>query len=248
MIPLSETDTSRHVQPASETRFKASAASVKGARNAENQDSYMTLTEQGVFAVCDGMGGHAGGQVASQLTIRTLLNILEADNSKSLSIDYLTYLIEYTNRVVYQHAYEHLELRGMGTTLVLAWISQAQLQLYHIGDSRAYRLRDYRLSRLTQDHGSTNGKGVSRALGVKNSVEIEHHSWDWRTEDCLLLVSDGISDVVADYQLTNFLVETPGPMVIKLSRLISAANAAGGDDDKTALLIQSHPSTPGSAL
>ena len=227
-----------------EPRFEASAASVKGARNKENQDSYLTLSEQGIYAVCDGMGGHAGGQVASRLATKTLHHALEFESLEALSIDHLTYLIEYTNRIIYQHAFEHLKLRGMGTTIVLAWIAEKQLQLYHVGDSRAYRLRDYRLTCLTQDHTSTNRKGISRALGVKNSVEVEHHSWDWEAQDRLLLLSDGISDAVTDLQLTNLLFETPDSidsMMVKISQLIEKAVTAGGDDDKTALLIQNKP-------
>ncbi len=255
MIEHRESDFSHIKSPAS--RFKTSVSSVKGARNAENQDSYLTLPKQGIFAVCDGMGGHVGGQIASQLIVRTLHNTLETgsfeglNNPKTLqdlTIDHLTYLIGYSNRVVYQHALENLELRGMGSTLVLAWISKDLLHLCHVGDSRAYRLRDYRLTCLTQDHSSSNGKGISRALGVKSTVDVEYHCWDWQPDDCLLLVSDGINDVIQDVRLTNLLVETSGPMVIKISRLMSVATTAGGDDDKTAMLIQSrvppinHPS------
>jgi len=65
------------------------------------------------------------------------------------------FCFKFCNRIIYQHAFEQLKLRGMGTTTVLAWITEKQLQLYHVGDSRAYRLRDYRLTCLTQDHTST---------------------------------------------------------------------------------------------
>jgi protein phosphatase len=242
MMQLSEIDFFNDDTP--EPLFDASAASIRGARNKENQDSYMTLSELGIYAVCDGMGGHAGGQVASKLATDTLHNTLELDNLEALSIEYLTYLIEYTNRMTYQHAYEHFELRGMGSTLVLAWITNDQLQLFHVGDSRAYRLRDFRLTRLTKDHTSNNGKGISRALGTKNTVEVEHHSWDWQTDDRLLLLSDGISDVVNDLQLTNLLVETSDSIKAKIFRIIEAAITAGGDDDKTAMLIQNMPTPP----
>ncbi|MCK5831998.1 MAG: serine/threonine-protein phosphatase [Methylococcales bacterium] len=239
MIQTSNTESLLHAVPAS--WFKTSAASIKGTRNNENQDNFMMLSERGVFAVCDGMGGHKGGQFASQLIINNIFNTLEVDKIEDINISYLTYLIQYANRVVYQHAFENLELRGMGSTLVLVWIIQDRLEIFHVGDSRAYRLRDNHLTCLTQDHSSTHGKGISRAIGAKNRVVVEHHSWDWQVDDYLLLLSDGISDVIPDIKLTSLLVETTGPMVIKISQLINEAIIAGGDDDKTAMLIQVHP-------
>lgn len=221
------------------SQVEATAASVRGARNQQNQDAYLMLEQQGVFAVCDGMGGHAGGQVASQLIIRTIRDNLKKNTIDIITVDYLINLIAYANRTVYQHAQQHLQLRGMGTTIVLAWIVDTQLTVCHVGDSRAYRLRAGRLKCLTQDHSSSSGKGLSRALGVKKTVNIEQHDWDWESGDRLLLVSDGISNVLEDIQLAHLLAKTPGPMVIQTVQLIAAASEAGGNDDKTAVLIRS---------
>ena len=236
MISVSQS----HVPVSLPTRLEATATSICGARNAENQDACLLLTEHGVFAICDGMGGHAGGQVASQLIVRSLSDMLHNIATHRISVETLIDLIEFANRAVYQHAEQHLSLRGMGSTLVLAWIANQQVQVFHVGDSRAYRLRDFRLHCLTQDHSGRDGKGVNRALGVKKTVSVEHHAWDWRPKDRLLLVSDGISNALPDFQLTNLLVETRGPMVIKTAQLTAAATAAGGTDDKTAVLIQNY--------
>jgi protein phosphatase len=221
------------------SQVEATAASVQGARNQQNQDAYLMLEQHGVFAVCDGMGGHAGGQVASQLIIHTIRDNLKNVTIDTITVDYLINLIDYANRAVYQHAQQHLQLRGMGTTLVLAWIVDTQLTVYHVGDSRAYRLRADRLKCLTQDHSPSSGKGVNRALGVKKTVDIEQHVWDWKSGDRLLLVSDGISNMLPDIQLAHLLVKTPGPMVIQTAQLIAAAREVGGDDDKTVVLVRS---------
>ena len=220
-------------------KVEATAASVRGVRNHENQDACLLLEKQGVFAVCDGMGGHAGGQVASQLIIRIIRDNLKKITVDTITVDYLINLIDYANRAVYQHAQQHLQLRGMGTTLVLAWIVDTQLTVYHVGDSRAYHLRAERLTCLTQDHSPSSGKGLNRALGVKKTVDIEQHGWGWESGDRLLLVSDGISNMLPDNQLTHLLVKTPGPMVIQVAQMIAAATEAGGNDDKTVILVQS---------
>jgi protein phosphatase len=216
----------------------ATAACEQGQRNAENQDAYLIHNQRGIFAVCDGMGGHAGGQIASQSIIRHLQDTLQTVADHLISVAYLMQRIEYANQSVYTQAKQQLELRGMGSTLVLAWITDNQLHLFHVGDSRAYRLRDYRLRCLTRDHTGKQGRGVSRAVGVKPAVDIEYQCLDWQPQDRLILTSDGISDVVPDFRLTNALVDSSKPMVIQAAQLLGTANAAGGLDDKTVVLIQ----------
>ena len=226
-------------QRASVSQVIATATSVRGVHHKKNQDAYLILEKQGVFAVCDGMGGRVGGEVASQLIISTIRGTLKTAPIATITVGYLIALIEYANHTVYLHAKQHRQLRGMGATLVLAWIADTQLHVYHAGDSRAYRLREDHLKCLTQDHTVGSRKKLSRVLGVRPKVAIEHNHWDWESEDRLLLVSDGVSNVLPDLQLTQLLVETPGSMLSQTSQLISAARECGSKDDKTVILIQS---------
>ncbi|MEE9412273.1 MAG: protein phosphatase 2C domain-containing protein [Methylococcales bacterium] len=226
-------------QLAPESQVVATAISARGLHTEKNQDAYLILEKQGVFAVCDGMGGRAGGDVASQLLIQTIRDTLKTAPVDTISVGYLIALINYANHTVYLHAKQNLELRGMGTTLVLAWIAGAQLHVYHAGDSRAYRLRENHLKCLTRDHTVNSGKKLSRVLGVRKYIAVEHNHWEWRPTDRLLLVSDGISHVLPDLQLTQLLVETPEPIVTQTAQLITSARKAGGKDDKTAILIES---------
>jgi len=229
--------------------------STQGQRSDDNQDAYLTLAQERLFALADGMGGHAGGRLASRLALDTLYQRI-TEVRQALDSDVISDAIRHGHQRIGHHAVSHPELRGMGTTFVLVWLERSRLHCFHVGDSRAYRWRDYRLSQLTADHVSTRpGKGskpaLSRALGGPGAIKIDYQVHDWRSGDSILLCSDGISDALADYRISNILAAGTGAneRIVRQGKtgaarqsiarqLIEQATLAGGTDDKTAVWIE----------
>jgi protein phosphatase len=230
------------------TNYNVFARSEHGPRNQRNEDAYLVLPDIGVFAVSDGMGGHNGGRVASRLTISTLYEGLRSDGALVTEESILS-LIDIANQRIYEHSRSNLKLQGMGCTLVLACINNEHLTLFNIGDSRAYRFKNYNLEQLTIDHSRYANdlgqamaapviqRGLTRALGVKPMVSTDITKSDWCSNDMLMLSTDGITDILRQYQLTNILVDNSN-LVEMVNKMISAAINSGSDDDKTVLLVK----------
>ncbi len=232
--------------------------STQGQRSDDNQDAYLTLAQERLFALADGMGGHAGGRLASRLALDTLYQRI-TEVRQALDSDVISDAIRHGHQRIGHHAVSHPELRGMGTTLVLVWLERSCLHCFHVGDSRVYRWRDYRLAQLTADHVSTRpGKGskpaLSRALGGPGAIKIDYQVHDWLSGDSILLCSDGISDALADYRISNILAAgtganerlarqgKTGAVCQSIARqLIEQAELAGGTDDKTVVWIEHRP-------
>ncbi len=229
--------------------------SAQGQRSDDNQDAYLALSRQRLFAVADGMGGHAGGRIASRLALDTLYQRI-TEVKQALDSDVISDAIRHGHQRIGHHAVSHPALRGMGTTLVLVWLQARSLHCFHVGDSRVYRWRDYRLSQLTADHVSTRpGKGskpaLVRALGGPGEIKIDYQVHDWHSGDSILLCSDGISDALANYRISNILAagtganeriarqgKTGAARQSMARQLIEQATLAGGTDDKSVVWIE----------
>lgn len=207
--------------------------------------------------VADGMGGHRAGEVASGLAIDSLVASLKAwkrDGAVSKS-DLLRGWIRKANGVVFETASLNEQYHNMGTTVVLALIEGNQGWIGHIGDSRAYRYRDGKLSLLTEDHTLVNEltksgqlspeeaakhprrNVLTRALGTDRDVEVDVLSFDWRPGDRLLLCSDGLSGLVEHEKLVGTLEARGAGLDAQADKLISLALEAGGDDNVTVVLV-----------
>ena len=213
----------------------------KGQRSDDNQDAYLVLGQNKVFAVADGMGGHAGGRIASRLAIDTLYQGISAASYK-INEQVIIEAIKRGHQRIRHSAVTNTHLRGMGTTLVVAWLDSSLMHCFHVGDSRAYRWRNYRLQQLTQDHSNPSLRGgkptLSRALGANIELEVDYQSYPYQAGDGILLCSDGISDALADYAISNILAEwQEKPEQCLTTALIDQAVQAGGTDDKTAVWI-----------
>ncbi|WP_291426824.1 PP2C family serine/threonine-protein phosphatase [Deinococcus sp.] len=217
-----------------------------------NQDAAIALElpNGGLYGVADGMGGHAAGELAANLALTTLTQAyLEGRGTPPKR---LTEAVQAANLAVLKHAVG--ESVGMGTTLVAALIDRGALILAHVGDSRAYLLRDGQLQRLTNDHSwvaeqvrlglLTEAEAqnhqwksvVNNALGGEERVRLELFGMPIRAGDRLLLCSDGLSGPVPDAQLQELLSRQQSPE--QLTRLlIDAANDAGGPDNITAVIV-----------
>jgi serine/threonine protein phosphatase PrpC len=230
-----------------------------------NQDSFAVVRHLGLFMVADGMGGAAGGEVASRTTIEHVQRAVE-DGETTWPID--TSIrgpesgprrfiagIHRANRQVYKMAREDWTRRGMGTTFVGLLLLARCAVIAHVGDSRVYRLRSGVLERLTSDHSLANHlveRGylkpeevatyprrnvITRAVGTRETVEVDARIVDIRPGDTFLLCSDGLHADVPDQAIAEIL-QQPGLPTTIVGRLIDRALEAGGSDNVTALLVR----------
>jgi protein phosphatase len=221
-----------------------------------NEDSY--LIGDAVFAVADGMGGHQAGEIASDAALEPLraLDIPSLTDPAEVG-EALATAVRQANTLVVERAQGDPALEGMGTTLTTIAVREGRLHLAHVGDSRAYLLRaNERISQLTTDHTLVerliqDGKlsrdeaathpqrnVITRAIGHEPSVEVEVLPPIMLQEgDQILLCSDGLSGVVDDDRISRILVETANGEAA-VNGLLAQANAAGGPDNITAVLLR----------
>ena len=229
----------------------------------ENQDDYRAgeLPGGAVWAlVCDGMGGAKGGREASQGACNVIENFFQeqyAQCGAGQEEPFLKKALLYANRFVFQKAAHEEVLAGMGTTAVCALVRSGNVYLCHAGDSRAYLIRDGKLTQLTHDHsyvqelvdcGTITEEEaehhpqkniITKALGVDYRLEPEFTAAKLKREDRLLLCTDGLTNMVPVEEMEKLLAQ--GTFYDLPDRLIEAANAHGGSDNITALLLAVEP-------
>ncbi len=250
----------------SEERFQVRIAGFTdtGLKRQLNEDYIGFDQELGIAVLADGMGGHQSGEIAAHMAVESVLEKLqsmcEPKSTESITgsqlLDYVSNTISYSNSMIYQAAEAVDEHRGMGTTLVAVMIQDSQIYAGHVGDSRLYLYRADSLRRITKDHSlvqdlidrgfyteeearSANvGHIVTRALGTKAQVEVDTLHHDLEAGDVFLLCSDGLSDMVADWQIQEILKEQSGSLEKAAETLISKANRNGGKDNISVILMQ----------
>ncbi|RYZ67285.1 MAG: serine/threonine-protein phosphatase [Proteobacteria bacterium] len=243
----------------SELFFVAAVAQTdKGQRRRRNEDSYLLSEEHDLFMVADGMGGYAGGDVASQLAIDTVGKAFNSDRFPVQSVDsnrpvpglQLVSAIESAHKAVVAHAHANPEYEGMGTTIVGARFLKKKRRVYiaYVGDSRCYRLRNGTLKQLTVDHTleargvpAPMGSAIRRAVGVGRRVKVDLLVDVPQPEDVYLLCSDGLNKMVSDEKICATMLSTmtnSSDMQLVARELVQSANAAGGKDNITALVAQ----------
>jgi protein phosphatase len=227
-----------------------------GKRRRRNEDAYLIIQDPPLFVVADGMGGYAGGDVASKLAVETFAEAFASDDfdpdlfpGLSRRAAALVQVIQRANKRIHDEGKADPELRGMGTTLVCARFSPNKQRVYigHVGDSRCYVLRDNALHRITTDHTAAQlgvvgrmGESLTRALGVSSSVLIDVILGKPRAGDRYLLCSDGLSKMVPNDRIQEILLEQSDP-TLGVEALIEAANASGGKDNITVILVRVDP-------
>ncbi|WP_437692628.1 PP2C family protein-serine/threonine phosphatase [Sorangium sp. So ce176] len=228
-----------------------------GQKRKKNEDCYLCLDEHYLFAVADGMGGHAGGDVASRLAVDTIArafrdpSFVDSDAERAYPDvprrgSELAVAIQRANQAIYDRAHAERSLSGMGTTLVSARFSPNKQRLYigHVGDSRCYRLRDNELTQLTTDHtmGAAGITGpmanhLSRAIGISPAVKVDLIIARPHPGDVYLLCSDGLSKMTTHEAIRDILLAEPDPEKASQA-LIEKANAGGGRDNITVILVR----------
>jgi len=215
-----------------------------------NEDSY--LIDDPLFVVADGMGGHLAGDVASSTAVEVISE--EAGSASPDDPASLEALVQHANAAIHRKSQDDPALHGMGTTCTLVVIGDHLAQFAHVGDSRAYLLRDGELSQLTEDHTLVNRmvrEGrlsaeeadhhpqrniVTRALGVDAQVAVDTPGVQVRNGDRLLLCSDGLTSMMGASAIRETLVEEADPQRAA-DRLVELAVQAGGEDNVTVLVL-----------
>lgn len=242
-------------------KARAAGMSDVGRCRQTNQDQFLVDTGLGVYAIADGMGGHAAGEVASDLAITALLDSLtdSASDAHPQTPDEvasrLRDALHRGNLKICESMVTRAEWRGMGTTMVALCTIGDTAVLGHVGDSRAYLLRDGALTQLTSDHSWVNEQVklglltheqaqrhpmrniVTRALGNQSQVEVELHEEPIRPGDVFVLCSDGLNGMLTDAEIREVLLahETPNAAC---RALVERANANGGEDNITVVILR----------
>ena len=243
-----------------------------GRARPNNEDA--VLVDEGVrlAILADGMGGYNAGEIASSMAttfIRAELGRwLEQAGRQANAREVrraMEICVENANRAIFNAAHANPHYAGMGTTLVMGVFQDARLMVGHIGDSRCYRLRDGQLSQVTRDHSllqeqldagiitaqqaavSTQKNLVTRALGVEDAVMLEVGEVRVEPGDCFLMCSDGLNDMLDDEAIADIL-RLDTSLQDKAARLVDAANANGGRDNITVLLVQAGSAKPRGGL
>ena len=233
-----------------------------------NEDAIRSDPDIGLMVLADGMGGYNAGEVASGIAVQivTDMAIEGAERQERDDIDSHSGLMRQSivlrdavyraNKIIYQTAQSQTHCEGMGTTIVACMFFDNKLSVAHVGDSRAYRLRDGELIQLTMDHSllqelvdrgfysaeeaqrSTNRNYVTRALGVEPTVEVEVHEHEVLPEDIYLLCSDGLPDMVEDEDIHLTISTFNASLDVVGQQLVELANDHGGRDNVSVMLAE----------
>ncbi|MCL2121694.1 MAG: Stp1/IreP family PP2C-type Ser/Thr phosphatase [Clostridiales bacterium] len=232
--------------------FQAAGRTDTGVLRRENQDKYLIMPEQMVYAVADGMGGHEGGGLASAITVETLERKLKDRDSVDESV--VENALAAANAQIHQEALRN-RFPGMGTTLVLVFFTGGLWKVAHIGDSRVYAVSADRITAVTKDHSLVSellARGnitseeakvhphrnvLTRALGTEGDAAPEWGSISANESEYLLLCTDGLFNMLEE-EIIQEIVISPGlTLEEKAERLVEEANQKGGTDNITVILI-----------
>jgi serine/threonine protein phosphatase PrpC len=239
-----------------------------------NQDAFTLDRERQIYVVADGMGGHTGGEIASQQAVDITLSMVRRLTSTD-AVDgdgettarpktvapappeqQLVEAIQAANAHVFRLAAEDRKLHGMGTTLVALYLNGSSAHVGSVGDSRVYLWRNHQLRQVTHDHSLVNEYVrlgtlsaeeasthplkhiISRAIGVHPTVEVDHFAVALKPDDLFLLCSDGLTNMLDPNELAAILTSVGGDASAVCRELIQRANAKGGLDNITAVVVR----------
>jgi serine/threonine protein phosphatase PrpC len=222
-----------------------------------NEDSLILVPDRGIFIVADGMGGHAAGEVASEMAVRFVARELESLRglSDEQVAERMRTAIRAANGAIFERTLTEHDKRGMGTTVTALTLFSTRFLIGQVGDSRAYLLRDSRLSQLTKDHSYVQeqvdagyltpeqarthpySNVITRCVGANSEVMPDIYVGTVKPKDVFLLASDGLTGMLEDYQLQELLAPDRMPQD-EVDALIAEANRHGGLDNITAIIVR----------
>lgn len=238
--------------------MKVGFASDLGKVRETNEDNLYVDKEVGLFIVADGMGGHRAGEVASEMAVRVISSVIkekvsEADKKNIFSV--IKKSISIANDEIYRKSRENPNLNGMGTTTVLALLNKNKFYIGNIGDSRAYLIRNSKITQLTEDHSLVadlvktgqitkeearvhpRRNVITRALGTREDIKADIKSINIKEGDYILLCTDGLTDMLRDEEIRDIILSPKNSIQGKCRELINKANEKGGRDNITVVLI-----------
>jgi PPM family protein phosphatase len=240
-------------------RIEYGVRSDPGKIRASNEDSFITNAKGAIFVVADGMGGHAAGEIASQIAASTVEEVVSGGGSEFTTEQLLQFAVQKANTGVYETQRVKPECRGMGSTLTVLVFRENQYYVAQVGDSRAYLLREGTLNQLTQDHSLVwplyksaiiskedisrhpQKNLITRSIGTQPQVEADLQNAEALEGDLYLLCSDGLTDVLSDQEIRRLMADE-GRTPQEISELlVNAANAGGGPDNITAVIVRLVP-------
>jgi PPM family protein phosphatase len=231
-----------------------------------NQDSFEIVEDKHIYIVADGMGGHAAGDQASRIAVKTILEILTAydfgsessgedDTENGMSVEELVrYALQEANEQILLASLSNQHLQGMGTTAIVTVENKGNLFVGHIGDSRTYLIRNQQLTQITEDHsvvqqlvkaGAISEEEaqvhpyknvITRCLGMQANVEPDTLEMPLQSGDRVLMCSDGLSNMVSNQVMQQIVNDNPDPLPA-CEKLIALANENGGTDNITVVLL-----------
>jgi len=242
--------------------LKYAAKTDRGLVRELNEDSYKIIVGDNssyfAFVVADGMGGHKCGELASRVAVEYISDSIERDPHNLIlpetRSEALKKIVEGTNAAVYQKSLEVPEASGMGTTLTMAVVTQSDITVAHVGDSRLYIVRDETIRQITEDHSYIEElikKGtitrdeaenhpqkniITRAIGSSLDIDIDITSMEITSGDIFVLCTDGLTNMVSCDQIMKTVIENEPEEACE--QLVEAAKRNGGDDNITVIVIK----------
>jgi serine/threonine protein phosphatase PrpC len=238
-------------------RYTAAAVSDRGRKRPSNEDAFGYSIEDGVYVVCDGMGGAAAGEVASNLAVTEILRLLKGqalEKNGELPASAQDAVLA-ANEAIFSQAQKNRRLSGMGTTLVVLAARDQHVWVLNVGDSRCYRFRKGQLEQLTQDHSLVEEQVrmgrmtpseaqhsqwknvITRALGTQSQVTPDLFELEAEPGDIFMLCSDGLTRELSDASIQQLLNRDLSLQTLS-SDIVEAAKRAGGHDNITCLLVR----------
>ncbi len=254
-------------------RIRAAGKTDVGCVRKHNEDSYLADSDLGLFVVADGLGGHAAGEVASQIVVDTVAKFvgdtqekdrtwpMEYDPSLSYDGNRLKVALLLSDRAIAEDIRHNPERETMGSTVVAGLLHGAKVTLAHVGDSRAYLLSSDGIRQVTRDHSwvaeqVANGiltpsearvhpfrNVITQALGNGGDLDIEVQNMELGKSERLLLCSDGLSGMIGDRQIWDIVTQS-STLQQAVESLVLTAREHGGEDNITAILVDLEPEVP----
>ncbi len=231
-----------------------------GRRRQLNEDFIGFDQRRRAAVLADGLGGHQSGEIAARMAVESVLDglrELDAGRTGEAALRAaIVRMIADSNAKIHRTAESATDYRGMGSTVVACLVADGCVHVGHVGDSRLYRHRDRELERVTKDHSivqdmidrgmyteaearaASVSNIVTRALGIRDEVQVDAGSADLAPGDMLLLCSDGLSDMVPDWRIRELLNEGGGDLEGTVGTMVAAANANGGEDNISVILMR----------
>jgi protein phosphatase len=237
--------------------FSCAARTDVGVVRSGNEDNYLMLSDRGVFIVADGMGGHAAGEVASEMAVRIIsreIGSLRGVTDEQAG-ERIQRAIVSANEAIFERTLSEHDKRGMGTTTTVLALLPGRYLVGQVGDSRAYLLRNGTFLQLTKDHSYVQeqvdaglltpeqarvhpySNVITRCVGAGSEVVPDLYFGTLNAGDVLLLASDGLTGMLEDEQLARILEAGEGPQSW-VDRMIAEANRRGGLDNITAIIVR----------